>query len=94
MHLQHGHRGRCQERHLPVDETCEAYLKGRSRREWKKYEADPDAEYERTITIDLDTLVPTVSLAPPAGEHPPCEEAKTSRSSLRHYRIRSLLYLA
>ena len=46
---------------FPVDETCEAYLKGRSRREWKKYEADPDAEYERTITIDLDTLVPTVS---------------------------------
>ena len=46
---------------FPVDETCEAYLKGRSQRAWKKYEADEDAEYERTITIDLDTLVPTVS---------------------------------
>ena len=26
-----------------------------------RYEADPDAEYEQTITIDLDTLEPTVS---------------------------------
>ena len=34
---------------FPVDETCEAYLKGRSRREWKKYEADPDAEYELSL---------------------------------------------
>ena len=46
---------------FPVDEICEAYLKGRSQRPWVKYEADPDAEYERTVTIDLDTLEPTVS---------------------------------
>lgn len=46
---------------FPVDATCEAYLKGRSRRPWVKYEADADAEYERTITIDLSTLEPTVS---------------------------------
>ena len=59
---------------FPVDETCEAYLKGRSRREWKKYEADPDAEYERTITIDLDTLVPTVSWPHlPENTHPAAE---------------------
>ena len=57
-----------------MDETCEAYLKGRSRREWKKYEADPDAEYERTITIDLDTLVPTVSWPHlPENTHPAAE---------------------
>ena len=46
---------------FPVDEACEAYLKGRSQRPWTKYEADPDAEYERTVVIDLDTLEPTVS---------------------------------
>ncbi|MDD6717634.1 MAG: 3-isopropylmalate dehydratase large subunit [bacterium] len=46
---------------FPVDETCEAYLRGRSQRPWVKYEADPDAEYERTVVIDLDTLEPTVS---------------------------------
>ena len=46
---------------FPVDEITEAYLKGRSPRPWVKYEADPDAEYERSIVIDLDTLEPTVS---------------------------------
>lgn len=46
---------------FPVDDTCEAYLRGRSQRPWVKYEADPDAEYERTVVIDLDTLEPTVS---------------------------------
>lgn len=46
---------------FPVDEACEAYLKGRSQRPWTKYEADPDAEYERTVVIDLDNLEPTVS---------------------------------
>ena len=46
---------------FPVDEITEAYLKGRSQRPWVKYEADPDAEYERTVTIDLTMLEPTVS---------------------------------
>ena len=46
---------------FPVDEICEAYLKGRSQRPWVKCEADADAEYERTVTIDLDALEPTVS---------------------------------
>ena len=46
---------------FPVDEITEAYLKGRSQRTWVKYEADPDAEYERTVNIDLTTLEPTVS---------------------------------
>ena len=46
---------------FPVDETTRAYLKGRSQREPVFYEADPDAEYEKTIEIDLDKLEPTVS---------------------------------
>ena len=56
---------------FPVDAITEAYLKGRSQRPWVKYEADPDAEYEQTITIDLDTLEPTVSYPHlPENTHP------------------------
>ena len=56
---------------FPVDEICEAYLKGRSQRPWVKYEADADAEYERTVTIDLDALEPTVSYPHlPENTHP------------------------
>ena len=56
---------------FPVDETCEAYMRGRSQRPWVKYEADPDAEYERTVVIDLDTLEPTVSYPHlPENTHP------------------------
>ncbi len=56
---------------FPVDEICEAYLKGRSQRPWVKYEADADAEYERTVAIDLDTLEPTVSYPHlPENTHP------------------------
>ena len=46
---------------FPVDEVTKAYLKGRSQREPVYYEADPDAEYEKTIEIDLSALEPTVS---------------------------------
>ena len=56
---------------FPVDETCEAYLRGRSQRPWVKYEADTDAEYERTVVMDLDTLEPTVSYPHlPENTHP------------------------
>ncbi len=46
---------------FPVDDVTTAYLTGRSRREWKVYQADPDAVYEQTITIDLSALESTVS---------------------------------
>ena len=56
---------------FPVDEITEAYLKGRSQRPWVKYEADADAEYECTVTIDLSTLEPTVSYPHlPENTHP------------------------
>ena len=59
---------------FPVDEITEAYLKGRSQRPWVKYEADPDAEYERTVTIDLTMLEPTVSYPHlPENTHPASE---------------------
>ena len=80
-HLQHGHRSRCQERHLPRGRRDQAYLKGRSQREPVFYEADPDAEYEKTIEIDLSALEPTVSYPHlPENTHP-ASEAGTSRST-------------
>ena len=46
---------------FPVDEVTQAYCKDRFLRTPVVYEADPDAEYVRTVTIDLATLRPTVS---------------------------------
>ena len=47
---------------FPVDDVCREYLKGRVNREWTAFEADTDAEYSRTVTINLDELDMTVSL--------------------------------
>ena len=47
---------------FPVDDVCREYLKGRVTREWTAFEADPDAEYSRIVTINLDELDMTVSL--------------------------------
>ena len=47
---------------FPVDDKTLDYIKGRFTRPVKIYEADPDAEYEREVTIDLSTLKPTISL--------------------------------
>ena len=46
---------------FPVDEKTVEYMKGRCERDPVIFEADPDAEYERTIEIDLSKIVPTVS---------------------------------
>lgn len=46
---------------FPVDDVTLAYVEGRSKRPYKVYEADDDAEYESTITVDLSTLRPTVA---------------------------------
>ncbi|MBR1711749.1 MAG: 3-isopropylmalate dehydratase large subunit [Clostridia bacterium] len=47
---------------FPVDDICRAYLAERVDREWTAFEPDADAEYARTVTIDLSTLDLTVSL--------------------------------
>ncbi len=47
---------------FPVDERTLEYVNGRSLREYKVFEADDDAVYDSEITIDLDTLKPTVAL--------------------------------
>ena len=46
---------------FPVDEITKEYLSGRSEREPKFFEADPDAEYEKTIDINLSEIVPVVA---------------------------------
>ena len=46
---------------FPVDEVTRAYLEGRFKREIRAFEPDPDAEYERTIEVDLSALKPTVA---------------------------------
>ena len=46
---------------FPVDEKTIEYMKEHSTKSWTVYEADTDAEYERTVTIDRPTLQSTVS---------------------------------
>ena len=47
---------------FPVDEKTVAYMNGRVSRPYTVFEADPDAEYEKTIEIDLSAIELTVSL--------------------------------
>ena len=46
---------------FPVDELTLAYLKEHTKREFKVFEADSDAEYDEEYTIDLSALKPTVA---------------------------------
>ena len=46
---------------FPVDEKTMAYMEGRCERIPVVYTADPDAQYEQTIEIDLSKIVPTVA---------------------------------
>jgi len=46
---------------FPVDDITLQYMKGRTERTPVIFEADPDAEYEKTIKIDLSKITPTVS---------------------------------
>ena len=46
---------------FPVDELTLTYLKEHTKRDFKVFEADADAEYDETYTIDLSQLKPTVA---------------------------------
>ena len=46
---------------FPVDDVTLAYLNGRAEREPAVFAADDDAEYEKTVEIDLGKIVPTVA---------------------------------
>ena len=59
---------------FPVDECTLKYLDGRSERKPVIFEADEDAVYEKTIKIDLSSIVPTVSCPHlPENTHPAAE---------------------
>lgn len=59
---------------FPVDQVTLAYLKGRSEREPAIYSADEDAVYEKTIEIDLSSILPTVACPHlPENTHPAAE---------------------
>ena len=56
---------------FPVDDITRAYLDGRVNRPYTAYEADPDAEYARTVEIDLSQVEPTVAFPHlPENAHP------------------------
>ena len=56
---------------FPVDDVTRAYMNGRCERTPVEYTADPDAEYEQIITIDLSQIVPTVACPHlPENTHP------------------------
>ncbi|MBQ9941882.1 MAG: 3-isopropylmalate dehydratase large subunit, partial [Christensenellaceae bacterium] len=46
---------------FPVDDIALAYMEGRAERPPVIYTADEDAEYEKTVVIDLSAIVPTVA---------------------------------
>ena len=46
---------------FPVDDVTRTYVEGRVDRPWTAFEADPDAEYERVIDIDLGKVDCTVA---------------------------------
>ena len=46
---------------FPVDDQTIAYMEEHSKKDYKVYTADEDAEYERVIEIDLSKVRPTVA---------------------------------
>ena len=46
---------------FPVDDVTRSYMAGRCERPPVEFAADPDAVYEKVITIDLSAIVPTVA---------------------------------
>ena len=56
---------------FPVDDVTRAYVAERVDRPWTAYEADEDAEYERTVEIDLSQVDCTVAYPHlPENAHP------------------------
>ncbi len=61
---------------FPVDDKTLDYLQGRTDRKPVIYEADPDAEYEREVVIDLSSLEPTVAMPYLPGNAKVVQEVK------------------
>lgn len=65
---------------FPVDEKTVEYMEGRCERTPVIYSADPDAEYEKNVCIDLSEIVPTVAC-------PHLPENTRPASELHHIKI-------
>lgn len=61
---------------FPVDEITLSYISGRVQKPYEAVEADPDAEYIRTVTIDLGALRPVVALPHLPENVKPVDEVK------------------
>ncbi len=60
---------------FPADGTALAYARDHGASRIEAYEADPDADYERTVTVDLDALRPMVAFPHLPGNVRPVDEA-------------------
>lgn len=60
---------------FPVDDITVQYMKEHSGREFKKYEADKDAQYDSVYTIDLSVLKPTIAFPYLPGNTKTIDEA-------------------
>lgn len=47
---------------MPVDEVTLDFVRPRAKREWKVFEADPDAEYDSVFEFDAEKIEPTLSM--------------------------------
>jgi 3-isopropylmalate/(R)-2-methylmalate dehydratase large subunit len=60
---------------FPADATIAQYLEGRTDRPWGAEQSDPDADFARTVRIDLDELPPLVALPHSPGNVVPLDQA-------------------
>jgi len=60
---------------FPADDKAAAYLEGRTDRPWTPERSDPDAEFARSLRIDLDELSPLVALPHLPGNVVPVADA-------------------
>ena len=60
---------------FPADKTVAEYLEGRTDRPWTAERSDPDADFDRTVRIDLDELPPLVALPHSPGNVVPLGQA-------------------
>jgi 3-isopropylmalate/(R)-2-methylmalate dehydratase large subunit len=60
---------------FPADSTVAEYLTGRTERAWSSERSDPDADFARTVRIDLDELPPLVALPHSPGNVVPLDQA-------------------
>ena len=63
---------------FPVDEKTREYMKQHSKKSYKEYQADEDAEYDEVIEIDLSKITPTVAFPHLPGNAHTMEEINES----------------